>query len=258
MLDFLAWVPPHKYLSRELTVEDGRGIIYYATWVSDESSITYQRPIYHLSLFNPLLSITNGYPPRPSATKSEDDIRFSPRLKAGLMQSGLLKSIDTTQDFESFKIQRSSTEWKNITSNMKLRFECFKDSFQIGQHARSYIYFAGGNQIKKDIDSIAVKIKFTANDGRYVSETTISNIPVSVIDAGIYPCKFDPWQPAAGSDTKPNCGLGFITLSIKLQKKTGNNVATVSRLDFEQQKVLIDQLTNTDFHGLAYKDQLNQ
>jgi hypothetical protein len=258
MLDFLAWIPPHMHQYRTLSVEDDQGIIYQAKWVSMASSMGFRGPIYDYSIFNPLLSIKNNYPSRQSGTKPEDDIRFSPQLKAGLMQSGVLKSIDTTQSFEAIKIQWSSTEWKNITSDMKLRLECFQNSFQIGQNARAYFYFAGGNQIKKDIDSIAVNIKFTANDGRYVSETTISNIPVSVIDAGIYPCKFDPWQPAAGSDTKPKCGEGFVTLSIQLQKKTGKNIATVSRLDFLQQRVLIDQLANTDFHRSAYKDQINQ
>lgn len=259
MLDFLAWIPPHMHQYRNLSVEDDQGIIYQAKWVSHISSMGFRGPVYDHASLRPLLSINNGYPSEPSAIKSEDDIRFSPRLKAGLAKSSVLKSIDTTQNFEPLKIQRIPTSWKNISQDMKLRLDYFIDSFQLGQKARTYIYFASDRKIKGDIDSIAVDIKFTANDGRYISETTISNIPISVIDAGIYPCKFDPWLPAAGSGPEPNWGgNGFITVSVRLQKKTGNTMTTINRLDFEQQKVLIDRLGNTGYHSLSYKDQLNQ
>lgn len=256
-LDFFAWTRLARGQYRTLSVEDENGIIYQGNWVSMFSSMGFRGPIYSLVLSNPLLSISNGYPSKSSGTKSEDDIRFSPRLKDGLTKSNALKSIDTSQSFEGTKIQWSSTEWKNITNNMKVRLECFKDSFQLGQKARAYIYFASDRNIKADIDSIAMHIKFTANDGRYISETTISNIPVSVLGAGIYPCKFNVWKSTSGLDPNPKLGDGYMTISVILLRKTVKDVSLLHQVDFEPQKVLIEKMTNAAYYSPVYKDQLD-
>jgi hypothetical protein len=229
-LDFLAWIPPHMHQARKLFVEDEQGLIYEAHWVSNVSSMGFRGPIYRPLSPNPLFSIVNGYPQNSGTTTMTKDLRFSPRLRAGLKKAGLLHSIDLKKKYEGLIIKTTGHMWKSIGNDLKVRVEYFDNTFRPGSKARAHVFFAGGKKTRKQIDSLIFQIKFVANSGTFRSDIRIARIPVSEIEDGIYVCKFAPWQPAEGSDQEAEPGTGLISLSILLQKQD----KTVYRLDFSE------------------------
>ena len=57
--------------------------------------------------------------------------------------------------------------------------------------------------------------------------------------------KFDPWQPAKGSEQEAEPGIGRVSLSVLLQKKVSGTVETVYRLDFPACEVPVGGVVNT-------------
>ncbi len=236
-LDFLAWMHPGG-LSRELLVEDEEGLLYRALWVSWVSSIAFpDTPVYYPYGWTRFFYIGNGYPVSAAADPKEDT-RFNPRLRAALERRGVLADFDPNAIGQSgFDIQHSSTAWYLCGEDLKIRVEYFPDVFRSGENARVHIFFAGGGQTELSIDSIAVEIKFVANEGRYRSDVRLDDISPLVISERIYVCRFQPWKPCPGSVRVVESGSGRISLSILLCRNTELGPDVVSRLDLPEQAV---------------------
>ncbi len=235
-LDFLAWIPPHMYQARGLFVEDAHGQIYHARWVSRVSSVGFFGPVYRPLSPNPFFSVAHGYPGGRDPLARDKDPRFSPRLKQGLQKAGVLKSINLSGEYAGLTIQKTGHSWKDIGEDMRVRVEYFENTFQIGEHARAHVFFAGGDKTLERIDSLTFDITFIANEGAFRSDTRIERVPVSEIRDGIYVCKFAPWQPVEGSDREAKPGAGVILLSILLRSQG----KTVYRLDFAESRVPVN------------------
>lgn len=230
-LDFIAWVASSKSVMRELSVEDGDGLIYKAKWVSDNSSRGFKGPIYEAS--SPFISIVDSYP-SGSAPLKPDDPRDSARLRLALEKAGLLENIDLTRDWVGLRVQSTSSSWLDCGPDLKTRIDYFGDTFQWGQKARAHIFFAGGEQMQKQIDSIAMEIRFVANQGRYRSDYRIAGISPAVITDGVYVGQFDLWKPVQGSELKIKSGTGFITTTLLFQKNQRGKLTTLYRLEFKE------------------------
>lgn len=248
-LDFLAWIPPHMYLDRKLFVEDTQGIIYEANWVSDISSKSYAGPIYKPLSPNPFFSIANGYPLQPM----NKDTRFDQRLREGLEKAGVLQAIDLNKKYDELKVQRAGDTWNDVGEDMKVRVEYFENSFRIGQKARAHLFFSGGEKTRSQIDSFTIDIKFVANNGRFRSDTKVSNIPISDTNGGIYICKFAPWQSVNGSETQAEPGKGLTSLTILFQKKHGELQETVYRSIFPETCITISGTDMTEYKNSLVK-----
>lgn len=236
-LDFIAWMVPHVYLTRELLIEDEQGLIYRARWVNPFSSMSFEGPVYTALGRTRLFCIDNGYPGFPVGDPSED-ARFSPRLRAALESRNVLDDFDPEDvDDSAFRIQYSLTTWYVCGQDLKIRVEYFRDVFRSGQDARVHIFFTGGDQTAPSIDSIAAEIKFVANEGRYRSDVCIDNISPLVIADGIYVCRFQPWTPCPGSVAAVETGSARISLSILLCRNTELGPEVLSRLDLPEEAV---------------------
>ncbi len=234
-LDFIAWMVPHMYQTRELLLEDEQGLIYRARWVNMISSMFFQGPVYTSLGWTQFFCIDNGYPGFPVADPDEDT-RLSPRLRAALEGRDVLEDFDP-EDYGGFRIQRSSTGWYVCGEDLKIRVDYFRDVFWSGQDARVHIFFAGGDQTAPSIDSIAVEIKFVANQGQYRSDVCIDNISPTIISEGIYVCRFQPWTPCRGSVPAVETGGGRISLSVLLCRNTELGPEVFSRLDLPEEAV---------------------
>ena len=129
--------------------------------------------------------------------------------------------------------------WKHVGEDMKVRVEYFENTFRLGGQARAHIFFAGGRKTRKQIDSLALEVKFIANEGTFRSDTKIEGIPVSLTESGLYVCRFAPWRPAQGSDKNAELGTGVISLSVPFQKNQEDKNQTVYRLEFPESRVPI-------------------
>jgi hypothetical protein len=238
-LDFLAWMHPGS-LSRELLVEDEEGLIYRALWVSWASSVAFTGiPVYCPSLFGwtRFFYIAYGYPGSEVADPNED-ARFNRRLRAALQRRGVLVDFDPdTISYRRFSIQHISTAWYVCGEDLKIRVDYFPEVFRSGEEARLHIFFAGGGQTEPSIDSLAVEIKFVANEGRYRSDVRLDNISPLVISERIYVCRFQPWKPCPGSVPVVESGSARVSLSILLCRDTESGPEVVSRLELPEQAV---------------------
>jgi hypothetical protein len=244
ILDFLAWVPPHRYQFRRLVVQDTRGTIYEGCWVNGVSSMGFFEPVYVPLSPNPFFSIVNGYPSSGSGgVPREQDPRFAERLRAGLQKAGVLEEIDLTFDYVGLRIQTTGHSWKDCGKDLKIRVEFIENTFRIGAKARAHIFFAGGEKTLPEMDAISLDIKFVANTGRFRSECHIERIPPSVVHDGIYVCQFSPWEGIPGSESQVEWGTGYISLSVVLEQEEegeeGNRLVPVYRLDFPESTVPI-------------------
>jgi hypothetical protein len=233
-LDFIAWMVPHKYLTRELVVEIDRDLIYQARWVNSCSSRSFDGPVYASLGWTQFFRVDNGYPGFPTGDPNED-VRFNPRLLAVLKNMGVLCDLDPNDG--AFDIECSQTDWYTWGGDLKTRVEYFRDVFHSGRNARVHIFFAGGDQTGPSIDSITVEIKFVANQGQYRSDVRIDDIPSSVLSEGIYVCRFQPWTPCPGSVPAVEPGSGRISLSILLCRDTESGPEVFSRLDLPEEVV---------------------
>lgn len=246
-LDFLAWVPPHMHQARKLFVEDTKGTIYEAHWVSCVSSMGFVGPIYNPLSPNPFFSIANGYPRRGKFDAGDKDARFGQRLRERLEKAGVLQSIDLNRKYVGLAVQTTGHMWKDVGEDMKVRVEYFENSFRIGRKARAHLFFAGGEKTRSQIDSLVLEIKFVANNGTFRSDTRILEIPVSDTEGGIYVCKFAPWRPAEGSDRHVKQGTGIVSLTVLFQKKQGERQRTLYRLEFPESRVPVGGPTTAEY-----------
>jgi len=241
-LDFLAWIPPHMHQARKLSVEDAQGRIQEAHWVSDSSSRGFSGPIYTPLSPNPFFSIVNGAPVAKDTIARNKDPRFGLRLRTGLEKAGVLQTIDLNKNYLGLIIQTTGYTWKDVGKDMKIRVQYFKNTFRLGGKARAHIFFAGGRETRKQIDSVTFKVKFIANKGTFISDIIMGPIPVSETETGIHVCKFAPWEPAEGSDKEAGLGSGKIYLTVFLQKQDN----TMYRLDFPESSVPIGGRIQTE------------
>ena len=98
ILDFLSWIPPHKYQYRSLYVEDANGPIYDAKWVNHISSMGFNGPIFNFT--NPFISIEDGY---PNSIVDKNDIRYNKRLLEGLRKLLFLKVLAIIERYSDWK-----------------------------------------------------------------------------------------------------------------------------------------------------------
>ncbi len=248
-LDFIAWMVPHVYQTRELLLEDEQGLIYRARWVNSISSMSFEGPVYNSLGWTRFFCIGNGYPGFPVGDPDEDT-RFSPRLRAALEGRNLLEDFDPN-DYGGFRIQWSSTGWYVCGKDLKIRVEYFRDVFWSGQDARVHIFFAGGDQTAPSIDSMTVEIKFVANQGQYRSDVCIDNISPLVISEGIYVCRFQPWMPCPGSVPAVETGSGRISLSILVCRNAELGPEVFSRLDLPEEAVDVRVPRLPTFNGVT-------
>lgn len=239
-LDFMAWMVPRVYQTRELLLEDEEGLIYRALWVSWTSSVAFfDIPVYTSFGWTRLFSIGNGYPGL-AAPDPNEDTRFNPRLRAALERRQILADFDPNDiDPSGFRIQHSSTGWYVCGADLKIRVEYFPEVFRSGQNARVHIFFAGGDQTELSIDTIAVEIKFVANQGQYRSDVRVDDISPLVISEGIYVCRFQPWTPCPGSVPIAESGSGRLSLSILLCRNTASGPKVLRRLDLPEEAVRV-------------------
>lgn len=244
-LDFLAWMVPHKYLTRELLLEDKEGLIYQGRWVNLISSMAFEGPVYecvepmgHSQAFR----IVGGYPGFTPGGLTEGDEHYAPRLYTALESRGLLCDLDPIRDLGRFNVDCVRTVWYKCDPDLKIRLEFFPDTFSVGHDARAHVFFAGDPcECLPDIDFLRVEIKFVADKGQYRSDVQIDDIPAEkVVSDGIYVCRFRPWTPCPGS--KPvieESGTAYISLSVLLCRRTETEVEIVRRLDFPEQTVSV-------------------
>lgn len=237
-LDFVAWMVPHVHLTRELLLEDEEGLIYQARWVNEIASMGFDGPVYGSVWGTRFFRIGNGYP--GFAPGGPNDTRFNPRLHAALERRGVLENLDPNDINDSgFRVQRSLTGWYVCGEDLKVRVEYFPDVFRSGQDARVHIFLAGGDQTSPSIDSIAVEIKFVANQGRYRSDVRIDDISPLVIAEGVYVCRFQPWTPCPGSVPAVEAGSGRLSLSILLCRDRNLGPEVLTRLDLPEETVAV-------------------
>jgi hypothetical protein len=136
-----------------------------------------------------------------------------------------------------FDIQHISTGWYGCGEDLKIRVEYFPDVFRSGRDARLHIFFAGGDQTGLSTDSIAVEVKFVANQGRYRSDVRIDDLSPLAISEGIYVCRFQPWTPCPGSVRVVETGEGRVSLSVLLCRNAELGPEVVSRLDLPEEAV---------------------
>jgi hypothetical protein len=232
LLDLMAWAPPHMYQYRRLAVYDQAGLIYNGQWVSGMSSLSFAGPTYEIG--NPLVLIRDGYPPRPAPSQAGADPRLAERLRAGLQKDRRLGKVDPAYDFVGLRIGSADVSWKECGPGLKVRVEFFTDTFELGRKARAHIFFSRDPKTDTPIDAISCELRFVANDGTFRSDCRLEGISPTVIDDGIYVCRFDPWQPVEGSDARPRAWVGRVILAVLLQKAGGDKLMTVHRLDFPE------------------------
>jgi len=238
-LDFLAWMVPHRYQSRELLVEDEEGLIYRGRWVNRISSMGFFGPVYDCVGMSRYFRINGGYPGSLVAGSADVDMRYAPRLYAALESRGVLYEPKPYRDYTGLKIDRVHTEWRNCGQDLKIRVEFFPDTFRVGREARAHVFFAGGpHGSVPDIDFLRIEIKFVTDWGQYRSDVQIDAIPAKMISDGIYVCRFRPWTPCPGSrPSVMEAGTGYISLSVLLCRQVESGVQIVRRLDFGEQSV---------------------
>ena len=234
--------PASKLKHRELVVEDEDGLIYQACWIHPfSSSGCYEIPEYkpqtHLSRQppSPFIAIDYGDRRRKNNTERENDPRFDPRLKAGLEKAGVIRSINLDSLQIEVKSSWIGSEPKDVGEDLKVWVKFFKHWIMADRKTHVHIYFWGGEKTRKQVDYLALDIEFVANNGTFRSDTRIDNIPVDVIEDGVYKCKFSPWQPVEGSDEYPERGSGLISMTILFQKDGKN----VYRLEIPESRIQV-------------------
>jgi hypothetical protein len=231
-IDFVAWISSPLGGVRGLFVEDSQGVIYQGCWVHWASSYGCSNPMYRDPLYKPYYSITNRFALEKDST---NDIRFDPRLKENLKNANKLWPIDTSEYRSWLSLNTINSEQGKVGKDLQVRLEIYENTFQIGRMARTHLFFYGGEKTKQQVDSLFCIITLTANDGAFRSETFTDAVPISEIEDGFYECKFDPYQPEAGSDAKIKSYGGLVSLAVVFLKK-GH---IVYRLDFPEKTVSI-------------------
>jgi len=249
-LDFLAWMVPHKYQYRRLLVKDNKGTIYHGQWVNMTSSMSFEGPTYHSMGATTLFHISDGYGGGVLDKRDGNDALFSEHLYEGLEKVGVLRTIAVIRKSGEIKfldlkkiytyqvIESVNLGWHDCGKDLKIRVEYFANTFRIGRETRAHIFFAGGDNFFSQIDDIILEVKFTANEGRFRSDVRIEGISSSVIDEGIYVCRFRPWDPLPGSLSVQH-GTGHISLSVLFRRKIDGGYETIRRLDFPEKDVHI-------------------
>ncbi len=236
-LDFIAWMVPHKYQTRELMVEMDGDAIYQARWVNPISSRAFEGPVYASSGWTQFFRIEKGYPGFPTVDPNED-VRFDPRLHVALRDARVLCDLDPNGiDHTAFGIECIQRGWYTWADDLKTRVDYFCDVFRSGQDARVHIFFAAGELAGPSFDSLAVEIKFVANRGQYRSDIHIDDIPPSVLSDGIHVCRFKPWTPCPGSVPTVESGSGRISVSVLLCRDTQLGPEVLRRLDLPEELV---------------------
>jgi hypothetical protein len=247
-LGFLAWMVPHKYLSRELLLKDEEGLIYQGRWVSPISSVAFFGPVYEcgepaeLFGYSQAFRIVDGYPDFATEGPDPGDARYAPRLYAALEDRNLLCDFDPNEGFVGFDIDCVRVVWHECDPGLKIRVEFFPDTFSVDHDARAHVFFSGDPcECLPDIDFLRIDIKFVADKGQYRSDVQIDDIPAEkVVSDGIYVCRFGPWTPCPGSrPTVEESGTAYVSLSVLLCRRTESEVEIVRRLDFPEQTVCV-------------------
>jgi hypothetical protein len=241
LLDFYAWIPPHMSLWRGMYVADAKGTIYETRWVSNSCSLGFDGPILGDSRGGPVLSILDAYPPghKSQGEREKRDLRFDPRLKAGLEKARVLRSIDENAIPDELIVRPIHSGWKDVGDDVKVRVEYYPHTFRINREARAHVFFACDEKTAKNFDCISVKIRVRANKGLFEYDSTIRDIPISVINNGIYVCKFWPWTRMETENPIPTESVASVSMTILFEKNNGKRFKTVYRLEFEEYSIPI-------------------
>lgn len=234
-----------------MIVEDEDGPIYETCWYNPYSSSgcgnspAYKRldHVYLISLpaAVPIISIESVKSRRKYNAENENDRRFDPRLKAGLEKAGVIGAINLDSVYVELISISTGSEPYEVGEDLKVWVEIYRH-IRFGRKAWFRTYFRGGEKTLKQINSIAFEIKIVANNGTFRSNIRIDQIPADVIEDGRYYCKFEPWQPAEGSDKYPESGPGFVSMTI-LFLKGGKDIY---RLEIPEDRAYISGKVVTD------------
>ncbi len=228
-LDFYAWVPPHKKLSCQLAVKDSEGIIYEARWVSPVSSMGYPGVIYDTFLSNPFIKIENGY---PGSFTDDPDLRFAERLRIGLEKAGRLRSFNPNEDFTEDRIRIQQHTWEDIGGGMKIRVECYENTFCPGQKARAHIFIASPAEPAVKVDAVETILRFAGQNGGTESKPITHTLSSEDIAKGIFVVQFDPFAPDANGVLDSHSDVCVVRFSFRLLQKSGESMTALFTSDY--------------------------
>jgi hypothetical protein len=250
-LDFLAWVPPHMQLSRNLVVKDYEGIIYEGQWISMMSSIGYKGVAYDtytesIKNANPFIYIRNGYPPNHYIQPGESDLRFAERLKKGLEKANCLRSFDPEKDYAEYLVKDQHDTWMDCESAMKIRIECYENTFRRGRLARAHVFIANAVSPTSEIDAIEIGVRLgkpTAADADWFTFTLAPQDWAK----GVYICKFDLFAKGTSLESLLENGALSTRFQFRFLKKNGDSTTTLSTKEYPTLKIPIQP----DVSGLS-------
>ncbi|MCX7043929.1 MAG: hypothetical protein NTX50_00390 [Candidatus Sumerlaeota bacterium] len=232
-MELSAWAPPHMHQMRGFVVRDGEGIIYRGKMVSELSSIGYPGPIlsdFHFPLeahvaAPPLYQMQSAY---PDERFGDNQVLLNDRLLAGLKKASVCGKIAPEYRPKPLEIVRM--EWAGDKS-LKVRAEIFAETLHAGQQARIHLFFANFYNYNIDADVAAIKLTLSANNKRFISETSLRNLPLAqVLEDGVWICRFKPWTPAPGSeDAVVKAGPAKLTVEVRLLEKLQDKPAALAQ-----------------------------
>lgn len=252
-LDFLAWVPPHMQLSRKLLVRDNEGIIYEGTWVSPISSMGYEGVIYDTYYENPFIYIVNGYPSTPNSTTAGSDYRFTERLKAGLIKANCLRSFDPEKDYLDYRVKNQHDEWMDCGSEMKIRIECYENTFRRGRMARAHVFIANAVSPTMEVDAMEIGVRLGKATAAEEDWFTFTLAPQDWAK-GVYICKFDPFAKGTSRESLLEDGALSTRFQFRFLKKNGDSTTILFTKVYPTLKVPI-QLDVSGLSGDQWKNQ---
>ena len=248
-MDFEAWFPPHMQLDRKFIVRDSDGIIYRGARISSVSSFSYDVPAICDLVFDkddvhfhrpepPLYEILDGSP----ANRKVDTIRRNERLRTQLAKTGVLGELDPTHPPEPIEVV--SVPWTG-DKQLRVRMEVFAETVCVGRPVRVHLFLSNYPRSDLGFDTLAVKMAFLSNDGRFVSHTLVDGVALKkCLDDGIWVCLFKPWSPDPDSrDAIAKVGPAELTAELLLQKQgqpspNSGNIGRSVRLPKAMLKVL--------------------
>lgn len=240
-LDFYSWVPPHKWLSRKLDVRDSEGIIYEVRWVSPVSSMGYPGVIYDTYLTNPFIKIENGY---PGSFSEDPDLRFAERLRIGLEKAGRLQSFNPGEDFAEYRIRSQHHTWEDIGAGMKIRVECYENTFSPGRNARAHIFIASPIELAVKVDAIETILRFARPNEGIESEPIAYTISSEDIEKGIFVVQFDPYDQDAKGVLDSHSDVCVVRFTFRLMQKSGESMTVLFTSGYPPLNVPIQRQDN--------------
>jgi hypothetical protein len=239
-MDLLAYMAPHRYLSRSFRVRDAQGPIYSGQFVSPVSSMTYRGPTIQTGMAEvdpPLYALQPGYPGRLAR---DEDQRFAPRLRQALEKAGLLKAIPRNE--KPAPIQRLSTEWHGDRASLRVRAEFFPETFRLGQTARVHLFFVPAQTNMPLFDTVQIESSLTQEGGFFctVDHSLPDRVTPETIKSGVHILRWKPWGPVYGAtETVAKPGQAKLSLNVILRKNTPQGQESVCSVAIPAQALTV-------------------